>query len=82
MTTLVESEARPVLVTSANELGRRSGGILRALASGALVVVDDNRVGARAALLIPPQDIPAVLAFLGIDPATLPQPGTARDQLV
>lgn len=79
MTKIVESEVRPVLFTSANELGRRSGGILRALSGGALVVVDDIRVGARAALLIPPQDIPRVLEFLGIDPDAMPEPGEVRD---
>ena len=73
--------APPLLVTSASELGSRSGGILRALSTGALVLVDDNRIGCRAALLVPPQHIPAVLAFLGIE-GSLPEPGTARDQLV
>ena len=31
--------------------------------------------------MVPPQHIPAVLAFLGIQ-GSLPDPGTARDQLV
>jgi hypothetical protein len=79
MTTVVESETRPVLVTSAAELGSRSGGILRALSTGAVVRIDDNRVGCAAALLVPPQLIPGVLKFLGIDAATLPEPGTVRD---
>jgi hypothetical protein len=60
----------------------RSGGFLRALSTGALVLVDDNRIGCRAALMVPPQHIPAVLAFLGIDPDSVPEPGTVRDQLV
>jgi hypothetical protein len=77
--TVVDSETRPVLITSASELGARSGGLLRALSTGALVRVDEGRVNRAAALLVPPQDIPAVLDFLGIDPATLPAPGEVRD---
>lgn len=79
MIVLHETEAGmpPVLITSANELGNRSGGILRALSAGAVVLVDDNRVGCRAALMIPPRSIPDVLTFLGIDPGTLPEPGPA-----
>jgi len=69
----------PVLLTSSTELGSRSGGLLRALNAGALVVVDDNRVPVRAALMVPPQYIPDVLRFLDIDPGTLPEPGTVRD---
>jgi hypothetical protein len=84
MTTLIETDTgtRPVLVTTAAELGARSGGLLRALATGALVRVDDNRVKAEACLMVPPQLIPRVLEFCGIDPDTLPEPGTARDHLV
>jgi hypothetical protein len=84
MTQLVETEAGApvILVTTKTELSARSGGILRALATGAVVRVDDNNIGAEAALLVPPQWIPQVLALIGIDPATLPEPGTVRDQLV
>jgi hypothetical protein len=84
MTVLHETAAgaQPLLITTSSELGNRSGGILRALSTGALVLVDDNRVGCRAALMVPPQLIPAVLRSLGIDPDSVPDPGTVRDQLV
>jgi hypothetical protein len=83
MTVLHETETGiPVLVTTKSELGSRSGGILQALASGAIVRVDDRNTEAAAALLVPPHLIPAVLRSLGIDPGTLPEPGAARDQLV
>lgn len=83
MTTVVDAGTGipSVLITSAAELGSRSGGILRALATGALVRVDDNRVQAEACLMVPPQHIPAVLAFLGIDPDSMPDPGTIRDAI-
>jgi len=84
MTVLHETAAGSpsLLITTASELGNRSGGILRALSSGALVLVDDNRAGYRSALMVPPQLIPAVLRSLGIDPDHVPDPGTVRDQLV
>jgi len=83
LTSIVETETGiPVLVTTKSELGSRSGGILQALASGAIVRVDDRNTEAAAALLVPPHLIPAVLEFLGIDPGTLPAPGMARDQIV
>jgi hypothetical protein len=82
MAALVETEQqRAALVTSASELSNRTGGVLRALASGALVRVDDNRVGAAAALLVPPSLIPLVLSHLGISADSLPEPGTVRDAL-
>ena len=68
-----------VLITSATDLGKRTGGLLAALASGALVRVDDLRVGRSAALLVPPQLIPRVLEAVGIDPASLMEPGAVND---
>lgn len=83
MTVLHETAAGSpsLLITTASELSSRSGGILRALGSGALVLVDDHRVGARAALMVPPQLIPAMLRGLGIDPGSVPDPGMSRDQI-
>ena len=77
MTQLIETgaETRPLLITSRTELSARSGGLLRALGSGALIRVDDLNIGCEVALMVPPQLIPAVLAFLGIDPDALPEPG-------
>ena len=84
MTALVDSGtgAPPVLVTSLTELHDRPGGVIRGLTAGALVVLDNDQIKCRAALMVGPQHIPAVLAFLGIDAASLPAPGTARDHLV
>lgn len=81
MTTIVDTgtETRPLLITSRTELSARSGGLLRALGSGALIRVDDLNIGCEVALMVPPQLIPAVLRYLGIDPDTLPEPGTVRD---
>jgi hypothetical protein len=79
LTVLVDSDTRPVLVTSAGELGSRSGGILAALGSGAVVRIDYTQQHRTAALLVGPADIPRVLDFLGVDPATLPAPGTVAD---
>lgn len=81
MTTLIETDTgtRPVLITSRTELSARSGGLLRALNAGAVVRVDDLNICCEVALMIPPQLIPEVLAFIGIDPAGLPEPGSARD---
>ena len=82
MTAIVETETGvPVLITTKSELGSRSGGILRALSTGAVVRVDDHNLGAEACLMVPPQFIPQVLEFLGVDSALLPDPGSARDQL-
>lgn len=82
MTALVDSDtgAPPVLVTSLTELHDRPGGVVRGLTSGALVVLDNDQIKCRAALMVGPQHLDAVLAFLGVDPATLPEPGTVRDQ--
>lgn len=84
LTQIVETEAGapPVLIVTKSELGNRSGGILRALATGAAVRVDDLAVGCAATIMVPPSWIPEVLRLLGIDPGTLPEPGTARDHLV
>ncbi len=79
MTAIVDSETWPVLITSKTELSARSGGILRALSTGALVRIDDCNLGAEACLMIPPQLIPQVLEFLGLDPAALPVPGEVHD---
>ena len=84
MTALVDSTpgAPPVLVTSLTELHDRPGGVVRGLTAGALVVLDNDQVRCRAALMVGPRHLDAVLRFLGVDPASLPDPGTARDQLV
>ena len=84
MTALVDSGtgAPPVLVTSLTELHDRPGGVIRGLTAGALVVVDNDQIKCRAALMVGPQHLDDVLRFLGVDPATLPAPGEARDQLV
>jgi hypothetical protein len=81
LTQIVETEAGapPVLLVAKSELGSRSGGILQALSTGAVIRVDDHHVKCAACLMVPPQLIPAVLGFLGIDPDLLPEPGTARD---
>ena len=80
MTAIIETEKRPVLVTPLTELHRRSGGIVAALATGALIRLDENRVGRVAGLIVPPKDVPRILAeFYGIDPAGLPEPGSVRD---
>jgi hypothetical protein len=81
MTAIVDTgtETRPLLITSKTELSARSGGLLRALNAGAVIRVDDHNIMCEVALMIPPQLIPAVLRFIGIDPDLLPEPGTVRD---
>jgi hypothetical protein len=76
-----EAGTVPVLVVSASELGSRSGSLLREVAAGALVRVDDLRVKRTCALLVPPQLANAVLEFLGVSPDGLPEPGEAADRL-
>jgi hypothetical protein len=83
LTQIIETEAGvPVLITTLSELGSRSGSLVRALDTGAVIRVDDHNIGRAAALLVPPTWIPEVLRMMSIDPDTLPEPGTARDQLV
>ena len=54
MTQIVDTETGvPVLITTKSELGSRSGSLIRALATGAVIRVDDHNLGCEAALLIP-----------------------------
>ena len=68
-----------VVITSQTELSARSGGILRALATGAVVRIDNLSLMCEVALMIPPALIPAVMELIGIDPGALPLPGEVRD---
>ena len=79
MTTLA-TEAPPLLVASAGEVGRSPGRLWRE-AARCLVLVDDNRLPARNGLVVPPYLADRVLEFLGIDPATVPPPGAVADSL-
>ncbi len=72
MTLTAVAEAPAVLVVSAGELGTRSGGLLREVAAGTVVRIDDLRVRRTVGWLVPgPPD--------GIDPALLPAPGELVD---
>jgi hypothetical protein len=66
-----------VLVVSASELGSRSGGLLRALASGMVVRIDDLRLGLTVGYLSlePPASAAGVLD-------RLPEQGTAADRVL
>jgi hypothetical protein len=79
--TLLEAgtEVPALLHMPASEAGARPGALWRHAAGGALVRVEDMQVGCVNALVVPPQLADAVLAFLGIDPALVPLPGTVRD---
>ena len=76
MTAIVETGAGvpTVLITTKTELSARSGGILHALGSGAIVRVDDCNIGCVAGLMVPPHRWRDVAEFLGIDPDALPEP--------
>lgn len=82
MTVTAEAGTVPFLVVSASELGSRSGGLLREVAKGALVRVDDLRVRQVCALIVPPQYAEAVLELFGIGPDQLPAPGEAADRVL
>ena len=71
----------PVLIATASDLGNHSGGLLRAAAAGALTVIDDNRVAPALPCWCPAAYIREVLAFVGIDPDSLPAVGADRDEL-
>lgn len=64
-----------VLIVSASEVGARSGGLLRALASGTVVRIDDLRLRQTVGWLS--AEPPAWVAGL----AGLPEPGEATDAL-
>jgi hypothetical protein len=64
-----------VIIVSASEVGSRSGGLLRALASGMVVRVDDLRLKRTVGWLS--AEPPASVAGL----AGLPAPGEAADRL-
>ena len=67
----------PVLVVSASELGSRSGSLLREVAAGAVVRIDDLRLGLTVGYLSlePPASVAGVLD-------SPPEPGTAADRVL
>jgi hypothetical protein len=80
MTLAVDAEAPAILFVSAGEARSRPGALWREVARS-LVVVDDHRIPARNALLVPPYLIPRVLEALGIDPDVVPGPAEVADSL-
>jgi len=74
--TVIETEAEspPVLIVSASEVGARSGRLLRHLAAGAVIRIDDLRLGETVGWLSsePPESVRGV---------PLVPPGEANDHL-
>jgi hypothetical protein len=70
-----DTDVPSVLIVSASELGSRSGGLLRALAGGMVVRIDDLRLGLTVGWLS--AEPPSSVAGL----AGLPAPGEVSDRL-
>jgi hypothetical protein len=69
-----EADAPPVLIVNASELGARSGRLLRHLATGAVIRVDDLKLGVTVGWL-------TAEAPPGVAGLQLPGPGEVSDVL-
>jgi hypothetical protein len=81
MTIAMEAETATVLIGNLSDLHSNTGKIVRNAARGDLQRIDDGSAKVVACLVIGPQYIDSVLRFLGVDPDSLPAPGSARDVL-